>query len=352
MLDERTFREISQRYLDGLDTTPGYLRRYRRSLEIHVYPLVGTMHIDEIKVEHIESVALRCGLSASSRKRLIGGLVSPIFDYAIDREWRERANPCRAVSRLINTRPTMQPILEIKDAPMFLDHCYAVSDLLGDFAILLYGTGLRWQEASALTVGAVDLKRRVIRIKQVEREGQTRGVVVATDRGKSDTGFRDIPLPRSNTDPLIVILADRIDGRHVNNWLFTTRTDGRIYYELLKRGLQKTRSSALKDDEYHTHITPHALRRGFAQAVQDRGVSADQLKRLLGHKRFAGATQRYAYDRLTEPQITELQPYLARLTRRKKHLNTARLTGASIRQELVQQAKPAKQPQHRKIDQT
>jgi integrase len=315
--NQHSFREISRRYLDRLEATPGYLRRYRRSLEIHVYPVLGTKDINEIKVEHIEAVALRCGLGGSSRKRLIGGLLSPIFDYAIDREWRERANPCRAVSKLISTKPTMQPTLEEKDAPMFLDHCYAVSDLLGDFASILYGTGLRWQEASALTVGSVDLKRRAIRIKQVEREGRTRGVVIATDRGKSDTGFRDIPLPKSNTDPLITMLTDRLDGRRGDNWLFTANAGGRIYYELVENGLRRARSSALKDDRYRTHITPHALRRGFAQAIQDRGASADQIKRLLGHKRFTGATGRYAYDRLTEQQITDLQPYVARLATRR-----------------------------------
>jgi integrase len=155
-----------------------------------------------------------------------------MFDYAIDREWRERANPCRAVSKHIKPKRAMQPILEAKDAPMFVDRCYMVSELLGDFASVLYGTGLRWQEASALTVGAVDLKRRVIRITQVEREGPTRGIKIASDRGKSDSGFRDVPHPKSLNDPLIVILANRIYGRRPNEWLFTSRTGGRIYYEL------------------------------------------------------------------------------------------------------------------------
>jgi integrase len=138
-------------------------------------------------------------LAASTLKVLIGGRLSPIFDYAIDREWRERANPCRAALKQISDRRTMKPALELQDAPMFLDHCYGVSELLGDFATLLYGTGLRWQEAAVLTAGAINLDRRILRIRQVERAGIEGGKRVATDRGKSDNAFRDVPSPARTT---------------------------------------------------------------------------------------------------------------------------------------------------------
>ena len=313
---KRTFRRISERYLATLDVTPGYLLRYRQSLEKHVYPRFGDTHINDIRVEHVETAAFKSGLAPSSRKRLVGGLLSPIFDYAIDREWRERANPCRAVSKLINNKHVMQPMLELRDAPMFLDHCYDVTQLVGDFSSLLYGTGLRWQEASALTVKAVDLQRRILRVLQVERDGPHGGVQIATDHGKSDSGFRDIPLPRPDDDPLIIMLKRRVEGRNPNTWLFNARRGGRIYYDLIHEGLRQARTAASHQDGYRTHITPHALRRGFAQAVQDRGASADQIKRLLGHVRLTGATAHYTHDRLTTTQITELQPFVAGLTAR------------------------------------
>lgn len=118
--------------------------------------------------------------------------------------------------------------LELRDAPMFLSHCYGVSDLVGDFASLLFGVGLCYQEAACLSVGAVDLGRRILRIFAVERESSGDGVEVATDYGKSVASFRDMPLPQRDDDPLIIILKRRIGGRRSDDWLFTAPRGGRI----------------------------------------------------------------------------------------------------------------------------
>jgi hypothetical protein len=48
--NEYSFHNVSKRYLESLDVTPGYLRRYRRSLETYAYPAFGDKHIDEVKV--------------------------------------------------------------------------------------------------------------------------------------------------------------------------------------------------------------------------------------------------------------------------------------------------------------
>ncbi|MEV5753738.1 hypothetical protein AB0L00_38460 [Actinoallomurus sp. NPDC052308] len=217
--EDRSFRTVAERYLDALDATPGYVQRFRGQLKNHVYPVIGAMDIGEILVEHVESVAIRSKLAPSTRARLVSGLMSPIFDYAIDREWRVRANPCRAVAKLINAKPVMQPTLELADAPMYLEHCYGVSELVGDFAVLLYGTGHRWQEGSCLKVSSVRLLLRKLTIRAVEREA-TSGVEVAVDRGKSDASFRDSPLPASEEDPLIAMLTRRTEGRKPDEWLF------------------------------------------------------------------------------------------------------------------------------------
>jgi hypothetical protein len=151
--DGKAFRTVAELHLSTVDGTPGYLRRYRQSLKNHAYPIIGNKHINAICVDDIDSVARRPKLVPSGRRRLVGSLLSAIFDYAIDREWRTRANLCRAVSKSVNPKPTMQPTLELRDAPMLLSHCYGVSELIGDFASTLFGAGLRWQEASTLTVG-------------------------------------------------------------------------------------------------------------------------------------------------------------------------------------------------------
>jgi integrase len=316
--EDRSFRTVAERYLDVLDATPGYVQRYRGHLKNHAYPVIGDMHVRDIRVEDVESVAIRCKLAPSTRSRLVSGLISPIFDYAIDREWRERGNPCRAVAKLINAKPVRQPTLELADAPMFLEHCRSVSELVGDFATLLYGTGYRWQEASCLKVSSVHLLQRKLTISAVEREAAS-GVEVAIDRGKSDAGFRDSPLPALDDDPLIAMLTRRTQDRDGDEWLFSTQKGRRIYYDVIQDGLEEARAIALAEDGYDVHITPHGLRRGFSQAVHDRGATGDQVKLLLGHVRLTGATARYAVERLTPAHIHELQPLIADLTWRRSH---------------------------------
>ncbi|WP_433189194.1 tyrosine-type recombinase/integrase [Actinoallomurus sp. CA-150999] len=110
------------------------------------------------------------------------------------------------------------------------------------------------------------------------------------------------------------MIKRRIQSRKASDWLFTAPRGGRIYRSLAERGFATTREAALVQHGYDHRITPHALRRGFSQAVQDRGATADQIKRLLGHTRLTGATSHYAVDRLTDPQIAELQPFIADLT--------------------------------------
>ncbi|WP_433191223.1 tyrosine-type recombinase/integrase [Actinoallomurus sp. CA-150999] len=157
----------------------------------------------------------------------------------------------------------------------------------------------------------------------VERESATGGVEVVVDRGKSDAGFRDSPLPAPDDDPLITMLTRRTHGRDSSEWLFLTQNGHRIYYGIIQEGLAQARRLAREQDAYYVHITPHALRRGFAQAVQDRSATTDQLKLLLGHVRLTGATARYAQERLTPPQITELQPLIAGLTYRRRDITAA-----------------------------
>jgi hypothetical protein len=47
--------------------------------------------------------------------------------------------------------------------------CWTPTGWRGDFFTLVYGTGLRWQEAAALDVASIDWKRRVVVVRQVLR---------------------------------------------------------------------------------------------------------------------------------------------------------------------------------------
>lgn len=325
--DVKTFEHVALAYIEARRAriSPGSLARYLGELHNHVFPVIGGMEINDIRAEDIRKVICAAGetLAPSSLRKLHGGVLYPVFKWAIGNEWRDRANPCEITAQELSQDANTQPVLLPEQAPMLLDCAYAIAQgeepadrngLAGDFFTLLYGTGLRWQEAAALDVGAVDWKRRVLVVRQVLRDR----VGIATNKGKSKAAFRDVPLPAADDDPLVVMLAARTHGRPDNAPLFVTRRGTRIYEALAYDLLQAALEFAEAEHGFAEQLAFHAFRRGFATALEDREIPANSLKLVLGHVRHSGATA--AYVRLTAKQVENIRPYMGGLCWRASQL--------------------------------
>ncbi|ROO88752.1 site-specific recombinase XerD [Actinocorallia herbida] len=330
----RTFRKVANDYIvmkkkKGL--APGTIEGYERDLRLYVLPEIGGMDINEVRPPHIRAVLERAGKrrTPGSLRKMHSSVLYPIFKWAIGNEWRERANPCEITAQELSQETREQGALLPDDAPMFLDCGYAIAEpdddgkvldpdgLAGDFFTLLYGTGLRWQEAAALDVGSVDWKRRVVVVKQVIRLH----VGVAKDKGKSRYAFRDIPLPAADDDPLVVMLRARTRGRFASEPLFVTGAGRRVYSSVARRLLRHTLELAKKLHGYAEQFGFHGFRRGFATAMEDREIPERSLKLLLGHARHTGATK--AYVKLTAKQVENIRPYVGGMCWRASELALA-----------------------------
>lgn len=136
----------------------GQHRRYFTSLDPLPLPLVTRTHITSL-VNSME----RAGRSPKTIKQTVH-LISSVMALAID-EGHATTNPCKRV-RL----PKQAPVDAVK--PRFLTHeeagmlIAATSEHYRPLVTFLFGTGLRWSEATALYSRHVDLANGTVRVEQ------------------------------------------------------------------------------------------------------------------------------------------------------------------------------------------
>ncbi len=135
---------------------------------------------------------------------------------------------------------------------------------------LLYGSGLRVGEASALDVADVDVDRGFVRV----RDGKG---------GKE----RVVPMGEAAVDAVRRWLIDRPAVDHAA--LFTNARGGRLSDRSMRRIVGEVgRAFGLP------HLHPHALRHSCATHMLDGGADLRGIQEQLGHRSLS-TTQRYAH---------------------------------------------------------
>lgn len=152
----------------------------------------------------------------------------------------------------------------------------------GVFAVM-YGCGLRIGEARQLTVHDVDA---------------TRGVIRVVGKGNKE---RLVPLPHA-----LLMDLRRVWATHRSPvWLFATGPDARpVSDSTLYKVFGEIRRTLGLDETVKTH----SLRHSFATRLMERGVAAETIRVLLGHKSLK-TTQ--AYLHLTEPMRAQVVEVVA-----------------------------------------
>ena len=158
---------------------------------------------------------------------------------------------------------------------------------------LLFHTGLRLDEATALDAAQADLSARLL--LGVRRKGG---------------GTQPIPLNRTATEALHGWLAAReaFCGERQVPALFVSRLRRRLSrraVELLMRKLGQRAGFAFP-------VAPHMLRHAFATALLKTGANLEEVRRLLGHRSIV-TTSRYSH-----PDQASLRSAVDRLAKGRK----------------------------------
>lgn len=148
-----------------------------------------------------------------------------------------------------------------------------------DLMMFIAGTGWRWSEAAALTVGNVE--------EYASRDGQVRmratmsGVMRAGERAegaaKSRAGFRRVTLP----EVAAAVVRRRVAGKRPADLVFTNAA-GRKWYQ--QNFLNRTWARIVETSGLDRYPTPHMLRHTHVALLDRAGVSLPEMQRRLGHE--------------------------------------------------------------------
>ena len=245
----------------------GTKEQYRAAIRTYLLPTLGHLRLDALNHQHIQGTveALKGqGLSAGTIKYAIAVLTCAM-KHAVHLGFLFR-NPCQFVETP-KKAPSTAVALSQADVRLILET--AKDESLYALFLLLFTSGLRPQEALALTWSDVDLDRRTIHItKAMQRCGEKTTWGVSSAGTKTESSKRTLTIPDIT---LQALLRMRKDHHSINPLVFHT-TEGthlnhgnvcRVWKRLLvAAGLPHVKLYTTR----HTHIT-HLLEAGVHPKV-------------------------------------------------------------------------------------
>ena len=283
------FRNVAEKWWEDhveRDLVRGSQKAYYAPFNF-VLSEIGDLPICDVDASEVNRVLLLEKLHGKSKKHAstVRSIIKQVFDYAI-------------INKLVSINPVtfvgVPPGLkqEKREAPeedLIVKIQAHLDKPFGNFVALLLYTGLRTEEAVALTWG--DVKKDCILVKDaVELHGKP----VLKDT-KTEAGFRKVPLIEP-LKPFLKRPADAEDddyifandgellsrGRIRTLWLNWCKDAG-LAYQTVSENRHRGKRKCTRT-EWHPMVTPHQLRHNFATVLYEAHVDELATKTIMGHK--------------------------------------------------------------------
>ena len=276
----------------------GWIRNYCRH-----YPGKHPRELQPADIEaFLSHLATARKVSASTQNQALAAILFLYRDvYGQNLPWLDNITRAK--------RPQHLPlVLSASATQSLLAHCTGLPGLI---IRLLYGTGMRVNEALRLRVGDVDLQRGCITVRQ-GKGGKDRATCLPRslaaalaaqieERGR----LHAVDLARRRAD---VELPDAIGRKYPAaaqelpwQWLFATanyqtchRTGAYRRHHIDARTIQRTIKLAAKSAGITQAVHPHTLRHCFATHLLESGADIRTVQELLGHSDVS-TTQIYTH---------------------------------------------------------
>ncbi len=293
-----TLREASRMFLDGVtDGTirtrsrqrykPSTIARYRRALERHLLPQLGSVELNDIRTGQLEQLVGKLqaqGLAANSVRNAFMPLQA-IYRWALRRELA-RMDPTNGVELPLNRgrRDRFVPGEEIErrlaalpanDRPLWASAFYA---------------GLRYGELMALRWSDVDIASGVIHV-QLSHDPQAH----ITGTPKSAAGVRKVPIPGPLRDHLMQHRMRRDPQQPLvfSRWSLGGRKrgpDGPFNASAIYQ-----RARRYWEPQGIGSVSLHDCRHTYASLMIAAGENAKALQTYLGHSSITTTYDRYGH---------------------------------------------------------
>ena len=264
---------------------------YHQSIEKHIRPAIGNIHLQKLRPEHIQKLLNEMGKANDDQPALAPWTIlkaKNIISGAMEQAVRNRLiifNPAKAT---IPPKLTQKEIRVLTEAEQqkFMDACKG--HRLEALYLLALATGMRRGEILALKWDCVDFKNQSITVKgSVSRikDPDTGVTELRYAEPKTKSGRRQVPILNSMVPVLQAHKArqEREQAAAGSAWnpenlVFCSNVGTTIEPRRIVTTLDKiTKAAGLE------HLTFHALRHTFATRMLEAEVPAKVVQDVLGH---------------------------------------------------------------------
>lgn len=297
----------------------------------HVRNDFGEQRITTVKRSRIKSFYLSLikdkGLSVSTVQRL-DGILAQVFEMAFDDDVIFK-NPCRRVVSEIKKEMHVTPQKVIAPMPeqvermiQFIKENPFFTETIKNLVIVLFGTGLRVGEATALTWDCVDFRNNEIKVCRaigyVRENGHAKQIIKTP---KTAAGTRTIPMMRAVRQALLAEKERQFSGigqqptlDGISGFCFVTNR-GTIFtregvYAQVKR-MQRAYNEQAADAEKMPEFSTHAIRHSFATALCQTTDDLKAIQEIMGHSSIQLTMNVYA-DATNEAKTASLSAFEAK----------------------------------------
>lgn len=301
---------VAARYLvayktnrDGSPRPKSSLAKERSCLNIYILPVLGNAWIGDLDLpdlnETVRGLTLQDGSPASgSTKSTVAAVLRRLFAWARE----ERIIPTNPALELrtgwgssVRRRVLIPSIPQVMRLAEALDH---FKPGLGDVAMVMAFTGLRWEEAVAVPVENVDLDGQWITVDRTASEsGGKRDI---RNDLKTRAAERVVAIPDIAMPAVRRLVDSGAKGREISTGKLYSRLingerGGYLGYAMWRRYLKLAHGFTAAHPDGIVEYTAHELRHVCASLLIASGATDMQVANQMGHSRIETTKNIYGH---------------------------------------------------------
>lgn len=283
---EMTLDDWSEQHFTSLTkANPATVADYRRIYKAKWSPTLGPLRLGAITRVHVAQALNQ--LEGSDKTRMNAWAVLTHMLKMAAQDGHITKSPTVGVELDRRTDHEREEHRYLTEAEFF-----AILEALPEhwcpLVMTLGGTGMRWGEAAALTVGDVDLNAAVVRITKAQRRGSERRNETTIGPTKTRKSRRTVTLPNE----VVAALRPLVVGRKPKDPLFLQPKGGELVH---RRFHQVWQAAIAKAKIADPAPRLHDLRHSHVAWLIARGVSLPVIQARLGHENISTTIDTYGH---------------------------------------------------------
>ncbi len=304
------FVDVAARYLvayktkrDGSPRPKSSLAKERSCLNIYILPVLGNAWIGDLDLpdlnETVRNLTLQDGSAASGgTKSTVAAVLRRLFAWARE----ERIIPANPALELrtgwgssVRRRVLIPSIPQVMRLAEALDH---FKPGLGDVAMLMAFTGLRWEEAVAVPIDNLDLEGQWITVDRTASESGGRRDIRADL--KTRAAERVVAIPDIAMPAVRRLVESGAAGREISTGKLYARLvngerGGYLGYAMWRRYLKLAHGFTAAHEDGIVKYTAHELRHVCASLLIASGATDMQVANQMGHSKIETTKNIYGH---------------------------------------------------------